>query len=74
MVKKRVDVLVEEKVLVELKAVSELEKIHCNQVINYLKVFDLEVGLLLNFGTESLQIKRFVNNRKAFASDNSAKS
>ncbi len=60
--KKRVDVLVNEKVLVELKAVNQLENIHYNQVINYLKVFNLEVGLLVNFGTESLQVKRFVNN------------
>lgn len=60
--KKRVDVLVNEKVLIELKVVSQLEKIHFNQVINYLKVFNLEVGLLVNFGTESLQVKRFVNN------------
>ncbi len=61
--KKRVDVLVNEKVLIELKVVSQLEKIHFNQVINYLKVFNLEVGLLVNFGTESLQVKRFVNNK-----------
>jgi len=60
--KKRIDVLVEDKILVELKVVHQPEKIHFNQVINYLKVFDLEVGLLLNFGTESLQVKRFVNN------------
>ncbi|MCA6448661.1 MAG: GxxExxY protein [Chitinophagaceae bacterium] len=60
--KKRIDVLVDEKVLVELKTVNQLEKIHFNQVINYLKLFNLEVGLLVNFGTESLQIKRFVNN------------
>lgn len=60
--KKRIDVLVDEKILVELKAVNQLEKIHFNQVINYLKLFNLEVGLLVNFGTESLQIKRFVNN------------
>ncbi len=60
--KKRIDVLVEDKILVELKVVHQLEKIHFNQVINYLKIFDLEVGLLLNFGTESLQVKRFVNN------------
>lgn len=60
--KKRVDVLVEEKILIELKVAHQLEKIHFNQVINYLKVFNLEVGLLVNFGTESLQVKRFVNN------------
>lgn len=60
--KKRIDVLVDEKVLVELKVVNQLQKIHFNQVINYLKLFGLEVGLLVNFGTESLQVKRFVNN------------
>lgn len=60
--KKRIDVLVDDKILVELKAVYQLEKLHFNQVINYLKVFNLEVGLLVNFGTASLQVKRFVNN------------
>jgi len=59
--KKRIDILVEKKGLVELKVISQLEQIHFNQIINYLKVFKLEVGLLLNFGTPSLQIKRFVN-------------
>lgn len=61
--KKRVDIFVEGKVLVELKAVHQFEPIHYNQVINYLKVFNLEVGLLINFGASSLQVKRFVNNR-----------
>lgn len=60
--KKREDVLVDEKVLVELKAVSQLEKIHFNQVINYLKVCNLQAGLSVNFGTESFQVNRFVNN------------
>ena len=60
--KKRVDIFVGEKVLVELKAVNQFEKIHFNQIINYLKVFKIEVGLLINFGTPSLQVKRFVNN------------
>ena len=59
--KKRVDIIVEDKILVELKAVNQLEKIHFNQIINYLKVFKIEVGLLINFGTGSLQFKRFVN-------------
>jgi GxxExxY protein len=61
--KKRVDILVEGKILVELKAVHEFEKNHFNQIINYLKVFEIEVGLLINFGTESLQVKRFVNDK-----------
>jgi GxxExxY protein len=60
--KKRVDIFVAQKVLVELKANCGLEPVHCNQLVNYLKVFNIEVGLLLNFGTPSLQIRRFVNN------------
>jgi GxxExxY protein len=60
--KKRVDILAQGKILLELKATSQLEKMHFNQVINYLKVFNLEIGLLINFGTPSLQFKRFVNN------------
>jgi GxxExxY protein len=61
--KRRLDLLVEEKVLIELKAVSEIEKKHFNQTLNYLEAFNIEVGLLLNFGLESLQIKRFINNK-----------
>jgi GxxExxY protein len=61
--KRRLDLIVEEKVLIELKAVAELDNRVMNQVANYLKVFDIEVGLLLNFGTSSLQFKRFANTR-----------
>lgn len=53
----------EEKILVELKAIHQFEKIHYNQIINYLKVFNMQVGLLINFGTQSLQVKRFINNK-----------
>jgi GxxExxY protein len=59
--KRRLDIIVENKILLELKAVSELDEACYNKIINYLKVFDLEVGLLLNFGTRTLQFKRFVN-------------
>jgi GxxExxY protein len=48
-------------IIVELKAVSELQKIHEAQVINYLKTTGFEVGLLFNFGSESLEKKRFFN-------------
>ena len=58
---RRVDFLVDNKVIVELKAVSELQDGHASQVINYLKAFRLEVGLLLNFGGKRLEIKRYVN-------------
>jgi len=40
-----------------------IEKIYANQIINYLKVFNIEVGILINFGTESLQVKCFINNK-----------
>jgi len=59
--RRRVDLIVEGCVLVELKAISELDPYSSNQVINCLKVFDMEVGLLLNFGRPSLEYKRFVN-------------
>jgi GxxExxY protein len=62
--KRRLDLIVEEKVLIELKAIKEVDKSCHNQILNYLKVFGLDVGLLLNFGTESLQFKRFIYNEK----------
>ena len=49
--KKRLDILVEDKVLIEIKAVPQFEKHYFNQLINYLNVFEIEVGLLLNFGS-----------------------
>jgi GxxExxY protein len=55
---RRVDFLVDDCVIVELKAVDFLEKVHIAQVRNYLKTFGLEVGLLVNFGSTSLQFKR----------------
>lgn len=57
---RRVDFLVENIVLVELKALSMIEDLHVNQVLNYLRVYKIEVGLLLNFGEKSLNTKRFV--------------
>ncbi len=57
---RRADFVVEGKVLVELKAVIELEDVHLAQVLNYLKAYKLEVGLLINFGSRSLTFKRLV--------------
>lgn len=57
---RRVDFLVEGKILVELKAQIQIEDAHLNQVLNYLKVYQLEVALLINFGTKSLTFKRLV--------------
>ncbi len=53
------DLLIEDKVIVELKAVSTLAPEHSAQVINYLNATGIEVGLLINFGNPRLQYKRF---------------
>ena len=58
---RRVDFLIDGKVVVELKAVSGLENVHLAQAINYLEAFGLEVGLLLNFGAAQLEFRRVVN-------------
>ena len=56
----RADFIVEGKILVELKAVIKLEDVHLAQVLNYLKAYRLEVGLLINFGGKSLTFKRLI--------------
>ena len=55
---RRVDFLVEERVIVELKAITQLEDVHLAQAINYLEAYQLEIGLLINFGGRSLEFKR----------------
>lgn len=55
---RRVDFFVEGKVMVELKAVIQLEDVHLAQAINYLEAYGLDIGLLINFGSTSLQFKR----------------
>lgn len=60
----RADFVCFESVIVELKALRELSGAHEAQVINYLKATGLEVGLLINFGAESLQYKRLVLSRR----------
>jgi GxxExxY protein len=62
---RRVDFLVEQKVLVELKAISEITLIHHAQIINYLTAYRLDIGLLINFGEKSLSYKRFINSKKS---------
>lgn len=61
--KRRIDFIVNDKVLIELKALSNFEPAHYNQVINYLQVFQLPIGLLINFGKDSLEFRRFTNNK-----------
>ncbi|MDZ4785965.1 MAG: GxxExxY protein [bacterium] len=60
---RRVDFLVEGVVSVELKAIIKLEDVHYAQAINYLEAYDLEVGLLINFGAKSLEFKRLLNSK-----------
>lgn len=60
---RRVDFLINDKISCELKAVIELEKVHIAQAINYLEAYNLEIGLLLNFGNTKLQFHRLVNNK-----------
>ena len=57
---RRADFVVAGKVLVELKAITELEDVHEAQLLNYLKAYRLEVGLLINFGEKSLNYKRLI--------------
>lgn len=57
---RRADFVVEGKVLVELKALIQLEDVHLAQALNYLKAYKLAVGLLINFGSKSLTFKRLV--------------
>ncbi len=60
---RRVDFLIENVVSVELKAIIKLEDVHFAQAINYLEAYDLEVGLLINFGSKSLEFKRLLNSK-----------
>ena len=55
---RRVDFLVEDTVMVELKALINLEDVHLAQGLNYLTAYNVNLGLLLNFGAQSLEIKR----------------
>jgi GxxExxY protein len=69
---RRVDFLVEGVISVELKAITKLEDVHFAQAINYLEAYNLEIGLLINFGETSLNFKRLTN--KKYQSSQSQKS
>jgi len=56
------DILVEDKVIVEIKTVENLDKIHEAQLLNYLKATGIRIGLLVNFRHERAEIKRMVMN------------
>ena len=59
---RRVDFFVEGLVLVELKAIIQLEDVHLAQAMNYLEAYGMKVGLLINFGARSLEFKRIHKN------------
>lgn len=60
---RRVDFLVADVISVELKAITKLEDVHFAQAINYLEAYNLEIGLLINFGERSLNFKRLTNKK-----------
>jgi GxxExxY protein len=60
---RRVDFFVESKIMVEIKALIQLENVHLAQAKNYLEAYNMQVGLLLNFGSISLQFKRLENSK-----------
>jgi len=60
---RRVDFFVQDQIMVELKAVIKLEDVHIAQAINYLEAYNVEIGMLLNFGAKSLEYRRFTNRK-----------
>jgi len=60
---RRVDFFVEDEIMVELKALINLEDVHLAQGINYLEAYNVKIGLLINFGSKSLQFKRLLNRK-----------
>ncbi|MCO5237295.1 MAG: GxxExxY protein [Chitinophagaceae bacterium] len=60
---RRINFIVEGKVMVELKAVAQLEEDHLDQVINHLEAYKMKIGLLINFGSRNLQYKRLIKSK-----------
>jgi GxxExxY protein len=57
---RRVDFLVDKDIMVELKAITKLEAVNVAQLMNYIEAYKVKVGLLINFGSKSLEIKRYI--------------
>lgn len=57
---RRADFVVEGEIIVEIKAVAQLDAVHMAQTLNYLKAYRHEVGLLINFGSKSMEFKRLI--------------
>lgn len=60
---RRVDFLVQDKISVELKAIIKIEDVHLAQAMNYLEAYNLEIGLLINFGSKRMEFHRFSNKK-----------
>jgi GxxExxY protein len=60
---RRVDFLVDDKISVELKAITKLEDVHFAQAMNYLEAYNLEIGLLINFGSQKMEFHRLENKK-----------
>lgn len=60
---RRVDFFIEDQIMLEIKAIEFLEGKHMAQALNYLEIYNIESGLLINFGAKSLQFKRLYNNK-----------
>jgi GxxExxY protein len=60
---RRVDFFVESEIMVELKAIIQLEDVHLAQAINYCEAYNMQTGLLINFGSKSLTFKRLFNKK-----------
>ena len=60
---RRVDFFVEDKIMVEIKAIVNLEDVHLAQAMNYVEAYKMEIGLLINFGSRKMQFKRVHNNK-----------
>jgi GxxExxY protein len=57
---RRVDFLIDNDIMVELKAVTKLEQVHYAQTMNYIETYKVKIGLLINFGNQRLEVKRFI--------------
>lgn len=60
---RRADFIIDDKIIVELKALSEIDNLHIAQTRNYLVAYNFPIGLLINFGGESLQFKKIYNRK-----------
>lgn len=63
---RRMDFLIEDRLMIEIKAVSELEDWHLAQALNYLEAYNMDLGLLINFGANTIEVKRLMRRYKDY--------